>query len=129
ATEWGGADFEGGINLNNSTVSDTELVRTTAPSSSIYGKFVGTFYLTDKNPFYEGFSEEIISIPRNGSAVWMEMDYISDVTLEIGFYQDFAKNQYPLVYFKPQGQWTKVYINLNDAILSYPSAPNYNLYI
>ena len=129
ASEWTGADFEGGINLNKSNTSDTSLIRTTAPASSIYGDYVGTFYLSNQDSYFEAVSEKIINIPRNGTAVWLEMDYISDVTIEVGLYQNDMDNQYPVAYFKPQSNWTKIYIDLNDAILSFPGAPNYNLYI
>lgn len=129
-TSWAGANFEGGINFFPSPDSDTTFQLTAAePANSVYGKSSGSFYLTDEKDFFEAYSADIVSIPRNGTEVWIEMDYKSDVTLAVGLYQDFRQVQYPLVYFKPQNNWTKVYINLNNAILSKPAAPNYNFFI
>lgn len=129
-TSWAGADFEGGINFYRSPHSDTIFELTAAdPADSVYGISSGTFYLTDEKPFFEAYSENIVSIPRNGSDIWMEMDYKSDAMIVVGLYQEFRQEQFPLVYFKPQQNWTKVYINLNNAVLSRPGSPNYNFFI
>lgn len=131
-TSWPGADFEGGINFNRSTISDTFFVQTPNNTGSpVYGNTVGTYYLTDEKPIFEAYTDPIADVPRNDPEVWIEMDYISDVHVEIGLYQGGTapSNRKRLVIFKPQSTWTKVYIKLAAGILTFPTAPNYRFYI
>lgn len=131
-TDWTGADFEGGINFNRSNNSDTFFVQMPNNTGNpVYGNTIGTFYLTDEKNFFEAYTDLIVDVPRNDPEVWVEMDYISDATITVGLYQVGMSNeeQKPLVYFKPQSNWTKVYVKLAAGILTNPNAVGYSLFI
>lgn len=129
-TSWAGADFEGGINFNPTFNSDTFFVQTPNNTGNpVYGNYVGTFYLTSEDDFFEAYTDPIVNVPRNDPDVWMEMDYISDATIVVGLYRAGMTDQYPLVYFKPQSKWTKVYIKLAAGILTFPNSSEYQFFI
>lgn len=130
-TAWSGADFEGGINFTKSFKSDTIFVQTpNITGKPEYGNFVGSFFLTEENYVFEAYTDPIIDVPRNNPEIWMEMDYMGDEILAVGVYRgmDFS-DPFPLVYFKPQSAWKKVYIKLAAGILSFPNAPQYRFFI
>ncbi len=112
-------DFEGD-NIQLEGINNAAINRATNPTQVLYGNGSGSIHLTKE-------SAEIISIPTfvdlptsGGSPVYLEMDYRTNVELEVGLVGFDVSSGTPMqatsykVVLCPINSWNKVYINFQE---------------
>lgn len=91
------------------------------------GAFSGQVYLEPTMDFFEATSVGYPSLPRNGSNVYLEMDFKTNELLHVGLYIDGS--QYGNVILNTTDTWKKIYINYTDLINEAPSGSDYKIFI
>lgn len=76
----------------------------------------GKVYLQADMDFFECTSVAYSSLPKDGTPVYLEMDFKTNETLLIGLYLD--QDQYGVVNLNPTTEWTKMYVNLTGLVNS-----------
>ena len=131
--DWIGDNFETGVNFNEnkSPLTDTIITRITDPTQVFEGSGSGLAYLTEDMDFFETWSKTISNVPRNGTPVWMEMDYKSTHQFAITVFVNGTSvgNQQSIVSFNPRVTYGKVYIELTEVFSTLSGAINYTLAI
>jgi hypothetical protein len=104
-------DFDQGVNSN------VPLQRTNNKADVFEGNYSFEAVLPEKSDLFEMISENIFSIPR-GKAVFLEMNYKTDIEFTVGYYALSATNskQHPVLYLNPSSEWKKVYVNYGTEI-------------
>ncbi len=127
---WSGEDFETGVDFNYNPLSDTVFQRTSNSSEAFEGAS-GLAYLTEDMDFFEAWSPTFSNIPRNGTAVWLEMNYKSTHVFGISVFVNgtSVSNQNAIVFFNPRATYGKVYVELNSVFSTLSGAINYTLAI
>lgn len=87
------------------------------------GEFSGRITVSKENPFVAfGTSEIYYDLPRNGTAIYLEMDYKSDTFLSLGLkgYQSETEplEDYYKIIINPSKEWRKAYIKFTDEVLA-----------
>ena len=85
--------------------------------------------LSSNATFFEARTPAFSNIPRDGSPIYLELDYKSTHDFAISIYANDQTVQTRVVFFKSQTEWTKVYVRLNDVIATLANAFNYNIAI
>lgn len=119
-------DFEGAsLSFLYTTGSDTIFNK----QSSIVkeGGFSGQVYLEDDMNFFEATSIAFNTIPKNGSTVYLEMDFKTNEFLHVGVYLDDEQLAY--VTLNTTDDWKKVYLNLKDIVGSRQLASEMRVFI
>ena len=108
-------DFENAsLSFLYTTGSDTIANKVTTDVKE--GLFSGQVYLDAGMDFFEATSVGFSNIPRNGSSVYLELDFKTNEPILIGLYRD--NNQYSVISLNTTLSWKKIYINLTDLINS-----------
>ncbi|MCZ2130102.1 MAG: hypothetical protein LC109_07515 [Bacteroidia bacterium] len=70
---------------------------------------------SDQSVLFEQFSKEKFIVPNKGADVYLELDYKTNIELQIGFYADKPSmyEQIPFIILPPSKEWKKVYLNLS----------------
>jgi hypothetical protein len=109
-------DFEeGGISLEKFLNSDTTFIKTTNPADAFEGNYAAMVKLTSDFDKVITVSKDKFTIPQTNSAVFLEMNYKTDVELFIGLYGKIpggTTQQFLTIVLNPNNQWNKIYINL-----------------
>lgn len=95
----------------------TSLQRTSTDAA--HGVYAGALTVSAENPSLEVSNGLPFSLPTDGSAVFLEIDYKGDTELVMGLIgvegrQEFKKFIIVLV---PQEDWQKIYVSLNEELL------------
>ncbi|HKK10423.1 MAG TPA: hypothetical protein VJ939_06270 [Bacteroidales bacterium] len=79
---------------------------------------------------YEATSDTGYVLPRNGSPVFLEMNFKTNHPVTVGVYADnpAINNQKALVILNPTPFWKKIYINITSTVLSTPEATSYRIF-
>lgn len=78
------------------------------------GTSSGGVFLDAGMNFFEATSVIFNNIPRSGTPVYLEMDFKTNEYVVIGIYHD--QTQVSVLTLNVTDEWTKIYINLTDAI-------------
>lgn len=115
-------DFEDGFNFDKDQDNDTEtkISLTNNPADVFEGDYSGIATLSADHRLLHVTTTQFYEIPVNGTAVYFEMNYKSDVELLIGLEgkdndSGETASTFPVVLF-PKQEWNKIYINLTDDI-------------
>lgn len=96
------------------------------------GKNSGKIELDPSHKIMQLISEEYL-LPRSGSPVYLEIDYKSNIPLDIGYYyQDpilGASTANSVVQTYPNSEWKKLYIKLTDEVAARKDGTLYIMYI
>ncbi len=128
-----GQDFEGGqlshLYIESTSNSDTILLENSL--QAIYGNKCGAIYLENDVYIYEGKFNPSYYLPRNGSAVFIELDYLCNNDFSFGIYSNKINSvdKIHVIYIKPIDEWNKIYIELTGILQKQPNAINFNFYI
>lgn len=122
-------DFENiGHSLTKSTNSQTDI--SIINDSNVFEGNASAFVYLDKNQtFFEAYSPDFTNLPKNGTAVYLEMNYKSNQTFFIGLYANNRTKQRKILYINPRKKWNKIYIDLSNDILDYSIYDNINIFI
>lgn len=125
---WSGEDFETGINFEHHIDSDTVLVSMNDPNESFEGNF-GLAMLSKNATFFEARTPAFSNIPRDGFPVYLEMDFKATHSFAVSVYTNNRSNQTSVVFFRPQTNWTKVYVELGPVFAGFANAFDFNIAI
>ena len=118
-------DFEGAsLSFTHTSGSDTVINKTTL--EVFEGNSSGQVYLTPEMSFFEIQSPDNSNIPRNGTPVFLEVNFKTNEPVLVGIYAD--ADQFGEVYLNKSTNWNKIYINLTEVINSRPYALKYNVF-
>lgn len=118
-------DFETGNTFepfNNYVTDDTSLIRTNNPSLVWNGEGgSGYIYLTQANSYSQNINNTGFSITK-GEA-YIEIDYKCNVDFKVGLQATVSGNTLyePIATIKPNEQWGKLYIGLQDFLSRFTS--------
>lgn len=125
-------NFEsGGVSLEKTTDSDTILQKTSAPADVFEGNYSGVIYLDDSATLFEAATISAFYLPTNGSAVFLEMDYLVNNAITIGVIGQGGGQiiQTPVLYLYPNSKWNKVYINLTPEVTNMGNSNEFKIFI
>jgi len=106
-------DFDkASLSFSYTTGSDTIINKTT--TGVFEGVSSGKVLLTSSMGFFEIQSPEILTIPKNGTPVFLEVNFKTNEPVLVGVYAD--NDQFGVVYLNRSTEWNKIYINLTGVI-------------
>ncbi len=129
--EWGSGNFEGSSAVLNTTAINSAYTHTTKNKDSV---FEGTAsYEVDMSTGHDTFdiqSNYTFNPTAKGTPVWMEMDYKTDVPMDIGLIiLNGSTNPRDLVCgVNPIGHWNKIYVNLGPTLQYYYPTTIFKIY-
>jgi len=124
---WAGEDFESGINLIENPNGDTGIVRITDQNKVFEGLASGAIFLPPGKSFAEVYTPSFGDIPRNGTAVYLELDYKSTHDFAISIYANNRSQQFSVVNFRASSDWNKGYVEFSNVFSTLFNAANYNI--
>ena len=124
---WSGEDFESGINFIYNPNSDTSFVRETNSVDVFEGTASGRGSLLAEQTLFEAWTPTFSNIPRNGTAVFLELNYKSTHNFVIGIYANGQTFESAIVFFRPQSDWTKVYVDLGNVFSTLSTSSDFNI--
>lgn len=113
-------DFENSNSFINYT-GDTNVVRVHDSTLVFEGQYSGYIFLKTAD-----YSESILNIPftTKGSEAFVEINFKSSIPFEVGLQASDLSGSLFVQYiygFKPQAEWTKIYVGLAEFITTYPN--------
>lgn len=125
-------DFEDGTaSFVPSSRSDTIMMVTSAPGFVFEGDRSGQVSLDDSRFFFECFSSEAFDIPRQGTEVYLEMNFRTNNEMVTGLLANLSTQSVlsPVVVLNETSEWKKIYINLKNAVNINSQAITYNVFL
>ncbi|RYD82976.1 MAG: hypothetical protein EOP53_02175 [Sphingobacteriales bacterium] len=126
-------DFEGSaISIENNTLvgSTTDFRVTTSTDSAFEGNSALAATLDKNHTYFECITKNAYQMPR-GKAVWLELNYKTEVPVEVGVQSIGAAGNAHLFVagMKPSANWNKIYINLTTTVSYEPQTQVFRIYI
>jgi len=131
-------DFEDGSSVFKRTVKSDTVIAFVAntQATDFYGTSNGLICLTAEKDLYEGmtnYGETLgYDFPSGGQPVFMELDYNSNNSLNIGILIRRTSEliQTSILVLNPTGgKWKKAYVNFSSIVLDYASAEYFNFFL
>lgn len=107
------------------SMSDTVLYKTT--TDVFEGYYSGKASLIPGMDFFECFTPTISNLPRNGSTIFMELNFKTNQPVLVGLYAD--DEQLGIFYLNTTSTWKKIYLNFTEPIRTRPNASEYKFFI
>lgn len=133
-------DFEGSGTIFQSTFqSDTPMFITNKTDLVFEGKGSGQFPIGSAGTLCEVQSPDITSFPLNGTPIYLELDFRSNITwaegvtssemksIIISFFYDNQSKQVGLYTLPYTTEWHKIYLDLSDQINTKQGASDFNI--
>lgn len=116
------------------TTSNSQADISLTPSNSpltFEGDHSGMVTLTDTLTYFEMYTNEKYVLPRLGTPVFLEMDYMTSLPITIGVYSYSTSEivQHPVLVLTEMPKWRKVYVNLTPIVSSLTSATSFRIFI
>jgi len=125
-------DFEeAGIRIIKYTGSDTSFINTTNPADAFQGSFSGVAYLSTAKPYLICVTDSTLDIPENGTPVFLEMNYKTDVYMTVGLLALTSSGTYERIdamVVNPNTSWNKIYINLTPGVNEDPNTYGFKVF-
>lgn len=126
-------DFEdGGVSLQKRSSSDTGIFKTNLPGNVFEGFYSGLIYLDQNQDFFEIETIDNYNLPKNGSPVFLEMNYKTNNPIRIGIMVYYSSKiiQIASVVLNPNTtpEWKKIYINLTADISEHYNANDFKIF-
>ena len=120
-------DFEGvGLEIDTTINSniDFEIVNDSAQKYAFAN-------LKDSNSIFEIATIEILDIPKDGSPVFLELDYKSNTEFKTGLYVQESGTviDESILWIREKETWSKIYVNLTPVTSNYFNASSFKLYL
>ncbi len=112
--------FDNQVLFTNEVDDDSLTVMTIVEDDCAEG-FCGLIKLTPENPEFAAASSELyVDIPTNGTAVYLEMEYKTDINLSIGLQSEVNGTDFEQYFITvlPTDTWNKVYIDMAEILLA-----------
>lgn len=116
------------------TASNSQVKMGLTPSGSpltFEGDHSGVVTLSDTLTYFEMFTHEKYTLPRLGTAVFLEMNYKTTLPFAVGVYAYSSSGiiQQPILVLSEMPEWRKIYVNLSPFVSSQISATNFRIFI
>ena len=87
--------------------------------------------LIDSNNIFEIATIEIFDIPKDGSPVFLELDYKSNTEFKTGLYVQESGTviDESILWIREKETWSKIYVNLTPVTSNYFDASSFKVYI
>ena len=87
--------------------------------------------LIDSNNIFEIATIEIFDIPKDGSPVFLELDYKSNTEFKTGLYiqESGTVIDESILWIREKETWSKIYVNLTPVTSNYFDASSFKVYI
>lgn len=125
-------DDASGIPLEATTQSDTVLQITTNSAQVFEGNGSGLIELKRSGAgFCEVQTINNVVLPKQGRAVYLEFDYLSNYELAvgvIGLNPIFAPSKAVTAFIDPNSQWKKIYMNITAQVSAATQATGYKIF-
>lgn len=124
-------NFEGAaVSLELSNSSTTDFKITTSPDSAFEGTSAITATVDPAHTIFECQTKNAYVLPR-GKAVWVEMNYKTEVPVEVGVYSIGPSGNVRLFSagMNPSAEWNKIYLNLTSTVSYEPATQIFKIYI
>ncbi len=89
-------------------------VNITQTSSNGFEDKCGLIELDDANNFMEIVSTEKFQLPSDGNPVYLELNYYSSNTFQIGLLNELTQDRFYNLVVSPKNEWNKIYVNLTE---------------
>lgn len=130
-------NFNGGaISLDTTSNSETRLMRTSNPELVFkYRNEVNDFsamaIVAGDTALFECASINTFDLPRNGSPVFLEMNFRNNYTITVGLLMKWSgqATQQSVLVLNPSEVWNKIYINLTPTLAYYNNATDFRIFI
>ena len=127
--EFEGAATDFTIDLSTPEYIDLKLTR----EDAFVGDQSGKVTFSRDRYFFEAISTDFLPLPQsNANDVYVEITYKNDISFTAGlislsgqFFERLESN----VFFNSQGEWSTIYLHVNDLVRSAPSGSLFKLYI
>ncbi|MGZ5282782.1 MAG: hypothetical protein ACXWEY_10950 [Bacteroidia bacterium] len=123
-------NFEGtSVSLELSDNSTTGFRITTTSDSAFEGNSAIKASIDPAHNYFECKTKMAYGLPR-GKAVWLEMNYKTEVPVEVGVYSIGASGNMKLFAagINPSAEWNKIYVNLTSTISYEPTTQVFQIY-
>ncbi len=113
--------FEIGIFLTNTDTGN--IIKTTTDISKAFEGTSAYIILDTAHSTFELISNDAYTLPTDGSKVYLELNYKSDVVLTLGLQENNSTGtKYYDWNITPKSSWSKIYINLTEALQNNPTS-------
>ncbi len=124
-------DFEdGGVSLQKRSNSDTGIYKTNIPQYVFEGTYSGLVNLLSNQNFFEIETIDNFVLPKNGSPVFLEMNYKNNNIFMVGFFAYYSNTikQVATITLYPTSEWKKIYINLTPDLANEYNASSFKIF-
>jgi hypothetical protein len=124
-------DFEdGGVSMQKRSGSDTNIIKTSITGNIFEGLYSGLIYLDQNQSFFEVETIHNYILPKNGSPVFLEMNYKSNNTVRVGLLAYFPTKivQISTLVLYPSAEWKKIYINFTPDLSDLYAATDFKIF-
>jgi hypothetical protein len=109
--------------------STSEVIQKTINAADAFeGSGSGVVYLNNTGSFFQAASSLSFTLPNDGSAVYLELNYKTNNPFVVGFINSTSLTFVPVLTINPSTQWNKIYVELGPVIQAYPSSGSYNIF-
>ncbi|MGC8866364.1 MAG: hypothetical protein ACP5O2_11665 [Bacteroidales bacterium] len=111
--------------------SKTDFQLTDNLGETFEGQHSGKVILDKDHNLFEAWASEALSLPRNGSPVFLEMNYRCTNSFTVGIIALGASDliQSPILSLNPSASWNKVYINLTPNVSSSNTGLKFKIFV
>jgi hypothetical protein len=120
-----------GSKLEAAGASDTTIALTSNPELVFEGAGSMLAALYRDSGFIEFQMVEPIELPKQGTTIYLELNYKTTHIVNIGLKANFTSSgtiSAPLVSLNPSAEWNKIYINMTRQVSQQLNAANYRVY-
>lgn len=108
--------------------SDTIVNKLTIGNPAIFeGTGCGAIFLDDAHTYFEGLSSSAFTLPKDGTPIFLELNYKCNAPFEVGLYSSVANFSVPALGINASSNWNKIYVKLTG-ITPKMNAPAYRVY-
>ncbi len=124
-------DFEdGGVSLQRRSSSDTGIYKSNLSANVFEGFYSGLISLNQNQSFFEVETINNFILPKNGSPVFLEMNYKTNNPVRVGLLAYYSSKiiQISTVVLNPSSDWKKIYINFTPDLSELYSAIDFKVF-
>jgi hypothetical protein len=124
-------DFEN-LTLSFDTNVNSKVALQRFENIGLKGRYCGGAILKDSLNRLEIETTSRYSIPKSSNPVFLEMNYLSDVTLLIGFFvynADQSISRIVKLGVNPRPEWNKIYVKLTTELLSLNANQQFGIFV
>lgn len=127
---WYEAFEDGGITLEKTYRSDTNIFKTSDITKRFEGDFSGIVNMDASRDFFEIKSSNSFVLPQGGSAVILELNYKCNQKFSVGVFTNTPGQsiQNEVLIINKSDTWNKIYVNLTGRVSENSDAINYNIF-